>query len=78
MNQLTTAELNEIARQSMTENGFVTNFPPNVIKAVEQLKQSPPDFFNDASIRDLRSLLLHRAALFHLLRAAQFGREVDA
>ena len=57
MNQLTTAELNEIARQSMSENGFITDFPPNVIEAVEHLKQDPPDFSKDSSIRDLRSRL---------------------
>jgi VacB/RNase II family 3'-5' exoribonuclease len=57
MNQLTTKELNEIARQAMIENGFETGFPPNVIESVNNLKENVTDFLKDPSIRDLRSLL---------------------
>lgn len=55
-NKITFAHLTEIARQTLAENGFTTEFPPPVEAEVENL--AAENFSaNDDSIRDLRALL---------------------
>lgn len=59
MNQLTTDELNALARKALIENGFAPNFPPQVIEAAQSLdeRQIIADAVADSSVKDLRSLL---------------------
>ena len=57
MNQLTTNELNTIARQAMIENGFEPDFPANVIESVNNLSETLSEYLANPTIRDLRSLL---------------------
>ncbi len=57
MNQLTIVELNEIARRSMHENGFETEFPESVLDAVENFSRRPSEPSIDPAVRDMRSVL---------------------
>ena len=57
MNQLTTADLTGFARNAMIANGFLPDFPQNVIEAVNKLEDSEPNRLHDPLIRDLRQLL---------------------
>ncbi len=54
MQQLTTSELYELAKQAMIANGFTPNFPPNVVDEAKSEAESKPTF---ADARDLRKLL---------------------
>jgi exoribonuclease II len=57
MNQLTTFELSELAREALIENGFQTEFPTEIIEKVNSINEEEILYTSDSSIRDLRSLL---------------------
>ena len=50
-------DLQAIAKQVMTENGFEPDFPPQVQQQLSLLAAHPPSFSAEGGIRDLRSLL---------------------
>lgn len=49
-------DLQGMARQAMLQNGFETDFPPEVQQQVSQLKAQPPQIASGGDIRDLRHL----------------------
>jgi exoribonuclease-2 len=49
-------DLQSLARQSMLENGFQPDFPPEVQQQFEQISAHPPQIVPTADIRDLRNL----------------------
>ena len=50
-------DLQAAAKQIMIENGFESEFPPEVQQELEELKAHPPKVEPNANIRDLRNLL---------------------
>src|SRR5215471_12533020 len=50
-------DLQALARQTMLENGFEPDYPPEVHQQVSDLKASPPQVAAAADVRDLRNLL---------------------
>src|SRR5215207_7902187 len=57
MHQLTTSELNELAVEAMSDNGFMPDFPPDVTEAALFFENNKPNFSADSPLRDLRHLL---------------------
>src|SRR5215472_3403723 len=49
-------DLQALARQTMLENGFEPDYPPEVHQQVSDLKASPPQVAAAADVRDLRNL----------------------
>src|ERR1700693_5834370 len=50
-------DLQAVAKQVMSENGFEPAFPPQVQQELEELKAHPPKVEPTPNIRDLRNLL---------------------
>src|ERR1700693_4965970 len=50
-------DLQAVAKQVMSENGFEPAFPPQVQQELEELKACPPKVEPSPNIRDLRNLL---------------------
>lgn len=50
-------DLHAAAKQTMLQNGFEPDFPPQVAEQLAQLKNDPPQVAAGGSIRDLRNLL---------------------
>jgi VacB/RNase II family 3'-5' exoribonuclease len=54
---ITQVDLQAMAKQVMLENGFESEFPPQVQQQLVQLKAHPPQVAPGGNIRDLRNLL---------------------
>ena len=57
MKPLTTAELTELAKEALTENGFAPDFSPIILEAAEKLEKTVLTLTPDSEIQDLRQLL---------------------
>jgi VacB/RNase II family 3'-5' exoribonuclease len=57
MNQLTISELNELAKQTIVENGFQAEMPAEVLEAANSIDESETISALSSHVQDLRSLL---------------------